>query len=150
MEMKATKLKLIAKNPRVIIVMLAILVSIYFISPQLDTHGVAIRSVEKGSAAEMAGIQNPPSGALAGRERILEVNGVQIRDIAGYADVVGQIKANDTVTILTSASGRRYRLQAEPLYNITAIPANQLNLTISSPGNIQSAVINVSGTNTPP
>jgi Ca2+-binding RTX toxin-like protein len=66
--------------------------------------------------------------------------------IAGYGnDWISGGTGDDAILgddglIFTSRNGL-----AEPLNGVTAIPANQLNQTITTPGKIQSAVINVSG-----
>jgi|GEM_PF-6918000 len=54
---------------------------------------------------------------------------------AGNAAIIGQ-----DGRIFASRNGL-----AEPLNGVTAIPANQLNLVISTPGKVQSATINVAG-----
>ncbi|RLE38280.1 hypothetical protein DRJ17_04410 [Candidatus Woesearchaeota archaeon] len=83
--------KKIFTNGRVILMLIFIALALLAISPTIKTEGVAITFVEKGSAADIAGIQKPPGGA---NPRSLEViKRIDNYFIADEADYFAAIKA---------------------------------------------------------
>ncbi len=94
------KVRRILASPRIVIVMLAVLLSIYStgIPLSLWREGVVVQSVEKGSVADDAGMRASESGSM---EVIVEVGGRRIKSISGYASAVSGAGPNETVIVET-------------------------------------------------
>lgn len=106
------------KNPRVIILIACIILSLIAIHPLFDDTGVAIRFVEKNSSAALAGIQNPQAGiAPTSREVIFSMNGQTITDEKAYSEFVDELQAGDEVAIRTNKN--TYFLTVKPVYKYT-------------------------------
>lgn len=99
------KLIKILKHKKVIILMIALLVAVFFINPSFD-EGVVIRSVAPNSVALDATpepLVNPPSNLKPRqREVIQEFNGVPINQLSDFFDVVEGLEPNQSVTLLTN------------------------------------------------
>jgi len=79
------KAKKIIKNTRVIVLLVFLVLAVIAIQPRLETDGVAIRSVIKESAAQIAGIQNPKAGSSPmKREVIIAVGNTPIKTMEDY------------------------------------------------------------------
>ncbi len=97
------KLKKIFTNVRVIIVLIAIILSIVAISPNFAKKGVAIRNIMPNSAASLSGIENPrPTTAPMKRERILSINNVLINTVADYYKFLETLQPNMTLQLKTN------------------------------------------------
>ncbi|MBI2142274.1 hypothetical protein HYU15_02160, partial [Candidatus Woesearchaeota archaeon] len=115
------KLKRILMNVRVWIVLVALLVSLYALAPNPLRDGAAIRSVEKDSAAFLAGMTSPlPTDSPAGRERVVSVNNAPVKGVKDYYDAVGKLPPNRSVQVKTTKG--IYRLTTQPLVNVTVLP----------------------------
>lgn len=104
--MKET-LKPLYQNVRVLLLVTALLLSLFFINPSFNTQGVEIQSVELNSSAYAAGITGPESGmAPTQKERILSLNNIKIESPSQYTQVVQTLTANISVPIQTSKGTR--------------------------------------------
>jgi len=105
----ANKFKRIIKDPRVIIVMIVVLISIWAtgIPFTLGRTGVVVHSVDQGSAAYNAGMRGGQSG-----ETILAINGNNVASLSDYASTISSLEINQTVAIETNRG--YYRLVVQP------------------------------------
>ena len=110
------KAKKIFKNPRVIILLAAMVLAVVAINPNPWNEGAAIRSVAMNSSASLAGIESPkPTVQPMSRERILSVDNEEIQDAQGYYEAVSGLNPNTTIQIKTNkalyklTTGERYR-----------------------------------------
>ncbi len=108
------KLKQIFWNWRVIILIIFLVLSVIAVNPQPWNDGVAIRSVQKESAAYVAGIQSPsPTIAPVQRERVLSIDGTAIGSEEDYYQVVDNLEPNQSLTLVTNKA--TYRLITQPI-----------------------------------
>jgi len=113
-----SKIKKIFTNFRVIIVLIALVLTLVAIHPNPWADGLAIRSVVKNSSAAIAGIQSPSSTiSPMSREVINNINNVPITSLKDYYDFVNTLEPNRTFTIKTNKN--IYRLTSKPLYKVT-------------------------------
>ncbi|MBS3167744.1 hypothetical protein J4216_01325 [Candidatus Woesearchaeota archaeon] len=97
------KIKKILKHPRVIILIIALLISLFAINHQFTKEGVTISSVELNSSAYDSGLRTPSTEtSLTSREKILEINDQKINSPEEYLSLVNQIPTNSTLTIKTT------------------------------------------------
>ncbi len=117
-----SKLRRIVTNPRVVIVILAVLIAVYStgIPFSLGKEGVVVRSIEKDSAAYDAGLRSSEGSALAAKEAIVSIDGQKIRDVADYADAVSGLELNQTLLFETERAF--YRVVVKPDVNIRVLP----------------------------
>lgn len=113
-----SKLKKMFKNWRVLTLIFFLTLSFIAINPRPWNEGAAIRSVAKGSAAELAGIQPPqPSTPPVSRERVIAINNHPIKNAADYYKEIHKILAlgvNRTFTLQTNK--KLYSLTTQPRY----------------------------------
>ncbi len=96
-------LKKLFTNWRIIVLLIALLLSLVAIHPSLSSDGVAIRTVIKNSSAALAGMQSPaPNSPPMSREVILSINNIPVKDVASYNDIVKSFKPGDQVIIKTN------------------------------------------------
>ncbi len=125
-------LKKIMKNWRILVLLFAIVIAVYSINPYwiiqpgLSLDGAAIRSIEKNSSAELAGLRNPnPNDQPLFRDIIVAVNGKKISSVAEYHDAVSELQPNEVVSlsVLTNYAGktRTFRKQLKE-FQLKAIP----------------------------
>ncbi len=120
------KLRRILAQPRVIIVIIALLISVWStgIPSMLGNDGVVVRSVERNSAAYDAGMRIAEGDAsLKSKELIENIDGSRIRTLADYADAVSGLQVNQTVTIETNREF--YRLTVKPEVIVTVLPEQE-------------------------
>ncbi len=114
-----TKLKEILKNKKVLILIVAVLLSILLINPVFK-DGVAIRSVQEDSAAAEASpsrIPNPsPSIKPTQREVIIAIDNQKIKNVEDYYNAINTIEEGQTFAIQTNK--QTYYLTQE-LFNET-------------------------------
>jgi len=116
------------KNTRIIILVIFILLAVFAIRPSFNQDGVAIRSVIKESAGELAGIENPePTSPPRSREVIKYVNNEKITDLDSYEKIVSGLLPNQTLNIETNKDF--YTLKVKPKYNVTVLPEME-NITV--------------------
>ncbi|MBI4439230.1 hypothetical protein HY640_04820 [Candidatus Woesearchaeota archaeon] len=124
------KARRIGRNFRVWIVVAALVIALYYISPNPFRSGATIRSVEQGSAAALAGVVSPsPNEAPAGKEAVVSFNNVAVRSASDYYEAVKGIPPNRTVVVKTTRA--IYRVNSQPLVNVTVLPELVLrNVTV--------------------
>ena len=98
------KYKEIFKSWKVIMLLIFLVFSYVSIQPQFfGNEGVTIRSVEKNSSAEIAGIQDPsPKLSPLDKEKIISINGEKIVDENSYYEIVNTLKLDRKITIETN------------------------------------------------
>tara|TARA_Y100000031_G_C8238829_1_gene394683 strand:+ start:416 stop:2122 length:1707 start_codon:yes stop_codon:yes gene_type:complete len=107
-------------SPRIIILLTVVLASLWIIQPTLSTEGVAIKTIERNSSAELGGILNPSPNILPrSREQILTINTFPVTNVADYYTYVNSLKENITFSVQTD--NYIYRLRTRPEYNITIL-----------------------------
>ncbi len=122
------KLSTLLKNPRIIILIVAIVLAVWGISPHPFNTGAAIQSVVKNSAAFDAGMETPASGtAPTALERITAVDNTPIHNALDFYNATRDLKPNQTVYIQTNK--KEYLLTVRPQYNITVLP-ELINVTV--------------------
>jgi len=93
------KLKKLIRNPRIIVLLIVIFLSIVAIRPRLNTEGVLIKNVLSNSTASASGIL---PGKGNSKEVIFSINNKKIADISDYYEVMSNIKPNQSIQIKTS------------------------------------------------
>lgn len=114
------KIKEIFSSWRIWLVLICVVLSLIQIAPNLGREGVAIRSVDTQSAAELGGLSASSVAKPSQREIITEINGNKISDIDDYYEIVNEIEYNDSVRIQTNR--QIYQLTAIAQTNITILP----------------------------
>ncbi|MEK6837500.1 MAG: PDZ domain-containing protein [Nanoarchaeota archaeon] len=117
-----SKLRRIVTDPRVVIVIAAVLIAIYStgIPFSLGREGVVVRSVEKASAAYDAGIRSVEGSSLAAKDVIVAIDGQKIRAVEDYADAISGLEINQT--LLFETNNAFYRLTVKPEVNVRVLP----------------------------
>lgn len=125
-----SKTKQIFSNTKVIIALVLLVLAIIVIHPSLSSDGVAIRTVEQGSVAEAAGIENPaPTAKPMNRERIEDINGKTIKTLEDYYNIIDSLEINQLVIITTNKN--IYELRTREKFNITELNESEFkNVTI--------------------
>jgi preprotein translocase subunit SecD len=122
---KMSKIKKIFTNFRVILVIIALVLTLIAIHPNPWADGLAIRSVVKNSSAAIAGIQSPSATTPPmSREVIKSINNKPITSMKDYYDFVNVLEANRTFTVKTTKS--IYRLTTKPLYKVTILNETEI------------------------
>ncbi len=124
------KLMSMLKNWRVIVLLVFLVCSLIMIRPVLDSEGVAIRSIEKDSAAYLADMQSPNArDKPMMREIITKVNGIKVIDTQHYSELTSDLAIGDIVRIETLSNyekteyGRDHSFFKQPkVYTLTVIP----------------------------
>ncbi len=109
---QGSKLKRILKDIRVIIVIISIVVALIALNPNPWREGISVKSVEKGSAADIAEVK-------AG-EHILKVENEEIRTVDDFVSRTSGLKVNDTVLIETDREF--YKITVKPMLNESILP----------------------------
>ncbi len=118
--MAQSKLKRILKNWRVLIVLICIIIAFIALNPNPWREGISIKSVEKGSAADLAGVK--PGG------HIISVDNEKISTIQDFARLAANRSINDTVFIETDNAF--YKLTVKPeVRKITLPELEEVNVT---------------------
>ncbi|MBI2550587.1 hypothetical protein HYV83_05430 [Candidatus Woesearchaeota archaeon] len=118
-----SKFRRIITNLRVLIVIAAVLIAVWStgIPFSLGMEGVAIRGVEKGSAAYDAGIKVAESDTSStSKEVIVSIDDNNVKAIEDYAASVSGIEINQSIRIETNKAF--YRLTAKPQVIIRTLP----------------------------
>ncbi|MFW6450459.1 MAG: hypothetical protein ACOCZ6_05380 [Nanoarchaeota archaeon] len=136
--------KKIFTNWRIIILVVAVVLSVLLIKPYLfsTAEGVAVRHVDTNSTAYNAGMYSPEANTKPlFREVITEINGIKIKSEEDYVGVINELDVNDSVVIKTKSSFKSqdnqfpslfykhekdYSMQAEPEYNITELNETEI------------------------
>ena len=127
-----SKLRRIVTDPRVIIAIVAVLISIAStgIPFSLGREGVVVSSVEKGSAAFEAGIHTAEGDtSLKSKEVIENIDGTRIRTLPDYASSVSGLKVNQSISIETNKGS--YLLIVKPQIDVRVLPEQEeKNITV--------------------
>ena len=100
--MVTDKIKLMFKNWRVIMMLVAVLFAVVAIHPVPWRDGVAVRSVVSNSSAGDAGfISAKPMSTPTSRERVLQFDSMPIHSMADYDAALSKLMPNQSVTIQT-------------------------------------------------
>ncbi len=103
------------KKARIIILLIALLLTVIAVNPTFSSDGVAIRGVAKDSAAEVGGIAKPkPTDPPRSREVIHAINDAEIKTLQDYHTATEGLLPNETVFVETNR--QVYRLITQPLY----------------------------------
>ncbi len=145
------KLKQLFWNFRTLVLVAAIIIALVAINPRPWNDGAAIRNVLHNSSAAMAGIASPgPNIAPVDRERIVAVNNIPVRNIAGYYDLTSGLQPNVSLTIKTTRG--LYKVTTRPVYLVTVLPELEnitvsetvlKNVTINGTANVVEETINI-------
>lgn len=138
-----SKFKKIFKQPMVWILLIALIFSIYQISPRLNTNGVLIVSSQFNSSASNAGIESPMSDKYSTLEKIVEVNDIVINDELDYYSIISNLKVNDSLKIKTNNDV--YYLSINPKYK-TQIVEETYDEVVSQFDSVTNSTINVTNT----
>ncbi len=114
------RIKKLLMKWQILFLIAVIVLSVVFISPQPWSKGVAIRSIEKNSSAELAGIPIPTADQKpVTRERILSLNNRPVNTIKDYEELTDGLDYNRTFTLKTNKA--TYRLVTQPLVKVTVL-----------------------------
>lgn len=104
------RLRRMAKDMRVIILIIALILGLFMLHPAPLSNGVMIRSVARNSSAEIAGIGGPlPNAPPTSKERIIQMNSFPIKGLEDYYNFLGTVGPNTTILIKTTE--RTYRVE---------------------------------------
>ncbi|MEK6967251.1 MAG: MMPL family transporter [Nanoarchaeota archaeon] len=120
--------KKLLKNWRVLFLIVCIIGALISISPQPWADGAAIRSIQKNSSAELAGIPIPSADLKpTNRERITAINNRPVINVADFEQLTKNLEPNRTITIKTTKSTYRLLISEKPI-GITAFDAPITNI----------------------
>ncbi|MFC1754104.1 hypothetical protein ACFL96_12060 [Thermoproteota archaeon] len=112
-----SKLKIMIKNVRIIILLVFLVFAIFAINPNPWQEGIAVRGVVKNSSAYVSGMENPsPNSPPRSREVITHMNNKPIADEADYYKFVSGLEPERKVQIKTNK--RTYTLETKPLVEV--------------------------------
>jgi len=98
------KAKKIIKSWRVILLVVFVVFSIWFIKPNFDNEGAAIRFVIKNSSAADAGIHSPlETDRPMMYEIVTDINGQKVRNIEDFSTITKDLEVGDSVRIKTKS-----------------------------------------------
>lgn len=135
-------MKRFLKNWRIIILIVALLVALIAINPHPFHDGVAIRSVDRESAASFAGIPAPLANTPpVARERIIAINNEPVEGVADYYDTIAQYTDRVNVTFTIETNRDLYTLRTRGNYETIILPELELvNVTVQE--NVTETVYN--------
>src|SRR3989344_8758952 len=105
--MARSKLKRILKDKRIIILAIFAVIALIAINPNPWREEAVIKAVDKGSAAETAG--------LRAEQRIITIDVQKVKNIEDAARLTSNLKINDTITIETKNAF--YKVKVKPQNN---------------------------------
>jgi len=106
------RIKTLLKNPRIIILLIALLLGLFAVHPNPWNKGVVIKSITKNSAAAMAGFQLPEKITPMSREKIISINNKPISNMQEYYEIINEIGYNQTIQIRTNK--KTYKILTRP------------------------------------
>ena len=117
------KLKALIKDYRIIMLLVALILSVLAISPSFDTTDrLAIRSVAQGSAAEAAGMESPGQDVLPRqRDVLISINQQEIHTLEDYFSIINDFQPNQTISVQTRGTRLPYTITTRPEINETVI-----------------------------
>ncbi|MBU0460228.1 MAG: hypothetical protein KKH52_00270 [Nanoarchaeota archaeon] len=100
-----SKLKKLFINPRMIILLVFLIISILLIYPNPYNSGATIRSIDKNSPAALAGIESPdPSISLMSREKIISVDIVPLKETKPSKNITNSVNVGSNPLKFNSRS----------------------------------------------
>jgi len=97
-----SRLKKIIRQPRVIILIIALVIAFLSINYQFSDQGLIINSVETNSSAFNAGIRSPTQDiSLTNREKIISVNNQEIKELKEYNEIINSISIDSNIRLKT-------------------------------------------------
>jgi len=139
------KLKKIAKNWRVITLLLFVILAIVAINPHPNPEGLMIRSVATNSSAQVAGIVPPkPTAPPLSKENLIAINNVKINDLEAFDEATAKLKPDQQVTIQTNRG--TYILQVRPITSTITLNETEtitINKTIQEEVEINGTLQNI-------
>ncbi len=113
------KVPKIFMNFRVVILMICMILSLLAIAPSNQT-GVAIRSVEVGSAADFATMESPIKNSRPLDYEVIKfVNGKAIENSEDFYESISDLSANETVLIKSDLNSYVLVAQSDVSYEVT-------------------------------
>jgi len=136
------QIKKIFTKGRVILLVILLVFALISIHPNPWNDGVAVRSVKKDSAANLAGFESPlPRDKPMSREIITHINGKKVNSISDYEAIINTLETDDIVSIQTLSNYERigenerrfsflkhkkdYTLTINPLINIIQLEGTE-------------------------
>lgn len=115
-------------NWRILLLLTMLLFSLVAISPNPWNNGVAIRSVAKNSAAQVAKIPPPLTKTQpVSRERVIAINNEPVTDEASYYALIEPIMKQGVNTTFTLQTNKNlYSLKTQPLIKTTVLNETEL------------------------
>lgn len=121
------KLKTLAKNWRIIILVIVIIISLLSIMPNPGNEGATIRFVTKDSASSLSGIESPgPGGTPMSKEKIIAINNRPIKNALDYYEFVEDLPVNKTFTLQTNR--QFYRITTKELIKETVLNETEMKV----------------------
>ncbi|MCB9362262.1 hypothetical protein H6504_02400 [Candidatus Woesearchaeota archaeon] len=97
--------KRLLTSARIIILLLCLVFAVVAINPNPGASGVAIRSVDYNSSADIAGIDGPkPNSPPRSREVIIAIDNKPITSMSDYYEATSDLYAGQFLNIITSQS----------------------------------------------
>ena len=122
-----SKSKQLFSSVRIILLIAILLLSVVAISPQLDTDGVAIRTVLKNSVAASASpnplVSPKPNSLPTSREVITSINNHPINNEEDYYAFTENLEANRSLLIKTNKAS--YRLTTVEDFEVITLPEQE-------------------------
>ncbi len=117
------KFKNLFKDYRIIILIVALLLSVLAISPSFDmTDRLAIRNVIRDSAADEAGMEPPAQESLPRqRDILLRIDDDEIHGMDDYYEVFNRLSPNQSISVATRDARVPYTLTTRPEINDTIV-----------------------------
>ena len=123
------KIPKIFSNVRVVVLIIALILSAIAIAPHFNREGVAIRSVDLDSSAHIAGFKNPEKYSRPLDYELIEyINGNKIHNEEDYYKYTRNLESNITISIKTNR--KLYSLVTKPKYIYETTP-ELINKTFS-------------------
>ncbi len=129
--------KRIIKRARVVILIIALVLALVALQFNLTSNGIAIRTVTKNSASDIAGVELSENSQPMSKEVIIEINNQKINNVEEYYDFVSTLRVNQSFTMKTvqrkacivftclTNKYNSYKITALPKYNITILPETE-------------------------
>jgi len=100
-----SKLQKLFINPRMIILLVFLIISILLIHPNPYNSGATIRSIDKNSPAALAGIESPdPSISLMSREKIISVDIIPLKETKSSKNITNSVNVGSNPLKFNSQS----------------------------------------------
>ncbi|HLC58374.1 MAG TPA: hypothetical protein VJI68_00785 [Candidatus Nanoarchaeia archaeon] len=130
------KIKKILTNPRVIILIVFLLISLFAINYQFTTEGATISSVEFNSSAYESGLRTPPSEiSLTSKEKVLKINDQEINSPQEYLTKIQSIPKDSSLTLTTTKKEYTIIKKSEDIgLTVTKAPTSNIRKGIDLQG----------------